>query len=160
MHNFGIRSSWIQPVLMVARREGLLTRDRYNDAVIALIESGDRVLSIDGGVLVAAGGDPARNGYRFDRVVSLLGGPNAEMISHIGVAVAFLGHIWQQRPYELVTARQTGLILENLLRARYDWEQSVEALWRNYRQDFGGDSRLKEYITGWLRGHFLIPAGN
>ena len=158
--SFGLRTSWLQPTLMVARDDGLLSRDEYDKAISALIDFGDQVVSIDSGVLVAAAREEEGGSHAFDRVVSLLGGPKAEMLSHIGVAVDFLGHIWSERPGALATLRQTSLVLENLLKSRTEWRSVVTMLRRIYQQRVGVDRGLDEHIVGWLQGHFLVPLGN
>jgi hypothetical protein len=95
----------------------------------------------------------------FERVVSLLGGPKAEIISHIGVVVEFLRTIWSERPIELPTLQQTGLVLTNLLKCRNDWGRVIALLRGIYQRRFYKDGPLDKYILGWLQGHFLVPFG-
>jgi hypothetical protein len=157
--SLGLRTSWLQPVLMVARDEGTLTSDEYYKAISALIDFGDESVSIDSGILLAATRDEEANPQKFSQVVSLLGGPQAEMLSHIGVAVDFLGSIWSGRPNELATAKQTGMVLENLLKGQPAWQPIIAVLRRIYRHRVGRESRLDHYILEWLQGHFLVPFG-
>jgi hypothetical protein len=46
---------------MVARDDGLLSRDEYDKAVLALIDFGDQVVAIDSGILLAATRDEQKN---------------------------------------------------------------------------------------------------
>ena len=157
--SLGLKTSWLQPVLMAARDEGVLSRDEYLKAMSALIEFGDQSVAIDSGSLLAAASEEEESPQRFDRIVDRLGGEQAEMLSHIGVAVDFLASIWSERPNELATARQTGLVLENLLKGRPEWQRIIAILRRIYRHTAGREERLDHYILGWLQGHFLAPAG-
>ena len=103
-----LRTSWLQPVLMVARDEGQLSRDEYLKAIAALVDFGDQSVAIDSGSLLAATSDEAQSPQSFDRMVSLLGGEQAEMLSHIGIAVDFLASIWAERPQGLRRQSRQG----------------------------------------------------
>lgn len=151
--SLSVRATWLQPLLMFARDEDVLCRGRYGKVIISLIDFGDQVVSIDGGVLLSAA---SNNPQSFDRAVRLLGGPQAEMLSHIGVAVDFLGTVWSQQPNELATAKQTGMVLENLLKGRSEWRDIIGVLRRLYWNRVGVERRLDHYILSWLQGHFLV----
>jgi len=154
--SLGLRASWLQPVLMVARDDGLLSRAEYDHAILSLIDFGDQVISIDSEVLVAATRQEEESPLGFDRVVSLLGGNRAEMLSHILVAVDFLGSICSEHRPELSTSKQTSLILENLIKRRTEWRGVIAILRRIYRERIGLDRELDKSILGWLNGHFLV----
>lgn len=155
--SLGLRTSWLQPVLMVARDQGFVTQEEYYKAVLALLEFGDQVISIDGKILMAAAREQQEKPQCFERVVGSLGGPKAEMISHIGVAADFLKIVWSEHPWELATSMQTGMVLTTLLSGREDWRSVIAILRAMYRQRFGKNDALDHYILAWLHGHFLVP---
>jgi hypothetical protein len=157
--SLGLGTSWLQPVLLIARDEGILSLDECHKAISALIDFGDQSVSIDSGILLAATREQEGSPQNFSQIVSLLGGPQAEMLSHIGVAVDFLGSIWSERPNKLSTAKQTGMVLENLLKGQPAWQPIIAVLRRIYRHRVGREGRLDHYILGWLKGHFLVPVG-
>jgi hypothetical protein len=153
----GLRATWLQPVLMAARDDGLLARVEYDKAILSLIDFGDEMVAIDSEVLVAAMDRQNEDPRRFERVVRLLGGPQAELVSHARVAADFLAHIWSERRWELATSQQTSMVLENLIRGQDQWPIVVWLLRRIFRQRHGREDELDEYMLGWLKGHFLVP---
>jgi hypothetical protein len=78
------------------------------------------------------------------------------MLSHILVAVDFLGSICSEHRPELSTSKQTSLILENLIKRRTEWRGVIAILRRIYRERIGLDRELDKSILGWLNGHFLV----
>ncbi|MCR8916039.1 hypothetical protein FDP08_02290 [Marinobacter panjinensis] len=153
--SLGVTGAWLQPVLMVARDKRMLSNDAYNKAVIALSEIGDQFISIDGGNLIWA----AQHGIEvFDRVVRRLGGPEADINSHVHVANNFLGAVWSSdTPVPLETLKQTSSLLENLLRGRTEWRGIVASLMRLFKICYGRNAELERHVVLWLKGHFLIP---
>ncbi|WP_156831299.1 tetratricopeptide repeat protein [Arhodomonas aquaeolei] len=156
----GVAGSWIQPLLMIARDEKSLSRKEYNEAVMHLVELGDRFISIDPDVLIAAARDEANPVRRFDRVAGQLGGAEADISSHIIVAAKFLDAVWSEQRHALTTKKQTSILLENLIRARRDWRDIIGALRWVFGWRFGHNAELDNYILLWLQGHFLVPFGS
>ena len=157
--SLGVAGSWLQPLLMVALHEDILSREEYNSAVIALVGFGDWFVSIDCGILLEAARHQTDSIDNFSRCASLLGGENADISSHIGVAVEFLGSIWPERAADFTTAKQTSTVLENLLRGRGDWPSVVGTLRGLFQTRFGGNAALDRHILSWLQGHFLVSFG-
>lgn len=155
--SLGVAGSWLQPLLMLARDENLLSGEEYNEAVAALVDIGDRFISIDSGLLLAAARHQEDPLDRFGRVAGRLGGADADILSHIRVAASFLGIVWSKQPHDLTTAKQTSMLIDNLLRGRRDWRDVVGVLRRLFQQQFGRSAEFDRHILGWLQGHFLVP---
>ncbi|HKJ73148.1 MAG TPA: hypothetical protein VKA19_03455 [Alphaproteobacteria bacterium] len=155
--SLGVRGSWLQPLLMLARDEYSLSSDEYNEALEAFVDLGDRYISIDSGLLLAAAQHAENPLGRFGRVAAMLGGADADILSHIRVAVNFLGVRWSERPNELMTAKQTSILLENLIRGRSEWRDVVGLLRLLFQLRFGQNADLDRHIMLWLQGHFLVP---
>ena len=155
----GVKGSWLQPLLMLARDEKILSGEKYFEAVTALIQLGDRFVSIDSGVLLAAARHKENPFNRFGLVARQLGGPTADILSHIRVAVEFLGVVWSKQPLDLTATKQTSMLLENLLRGRSDWRVVIDVLRQLFHECFARNAEFDRYLLLWLQGHFLIPIG-
>jgi tetratricopeptide (TPR) repeat protein len=149
------RTSWLQPVLMIGVDRNLMSMEDYCNAVTRMIETGMTFISIDANVLLAAARDESdEEGQRFSKIVSVLGGPQADMASHILVAANFLREIWK---YDFPPTRykaMTGKTLECLMRGRLSmFHKIAEALLFRVVEPHRGFSN---YLYRWLEGHFLL----
>ena len=153
-HEVGVHTSWLQPVLMVARNRGVMTLDAYSEAIISLIELGHEFISVDAQVLFAATkGLKSGDRDRFQVVAKTLGGPTAEMGSHLDVALAFLKRVWNGPVPPLERFAQTGALLECLTRERpSDFRGILDAL-----GVLVNARAFREYLDSWKSGHFLSP---
>ncbi len=150
---FRLKSSWLQPVLMAAQKQNLLTTDGYVEAIIDMIDGGFRFISIDAVVLLKVANDKNDPGGRkFAKVAEILGGPDADMISHIKVAANFFTEIWREGDPSLEYQAQTGKIVECLLRGQTKSFmiiiEKLRLLVPFSNKGFG------RYLIGWLQGHF------
>lgn len=157
--SLGVAGSWLQPLLMLARDENLLSSEEYNEVVSALVDLGDRFISIDGGLLLAAARHDGNSLDRFSHIAGRLGGAEADILSHIRVAANFLGVVWSEQPDEHTTRKQTSMLLEYLLRGRTDWRNVIGVLRWLFQDRFGRNTALDHHILLWLQGHFLVPFG-
>jgi tetratricopeptide (TPR) repeat protein len=115
----GIRTSWLQPVLMAARHENLIPMAKYSEAVLNMIECGTQYISIDAQVLLLVARDKSdEDGKKFAKVAETLGRPDADIASNIRVAANFFREIWKEWNPALRHKAQTGKILECLMRGR------------------------------------------
>jgi len=163
---FGLNSSWLQPVLMSAKKQNLLSMDKYAEAIFQMIDGGFRFISIDAQVLLAIGqnqNDP--DGIKFVQVAEVLGGPDADMLSHIRVATNFFTEIWEKqgRYPSLQCQAQTGKILECLVRNR---SKELVTILKTLlllvpsKYNLPPLTSLRyngfyRYLDNWLKGHFL-----
>lgn len=153
----GLRTSWLQPVLMAARHEKLITMEKYCEAIINMIECRTQFISIDAQVLLMVARDKNdETGRKFTKVAETLGRPDADMASNIRVAANFFREIWKEWDPALCHKKQTGEILECLImRGRGEiWRDISEALLRSVVSPGNG---FRDYLHGWLQGHFFLP---
>ena len=150
---FRLGSSWLQPVLMAAQKQNLLTTDRYVEATINMIDGGFRFISIDAVVLLKAASDKNDpDGRKFAKVAEILGGADADMASYIRVAANFFTEIWREGDPSLQYQAQTGKILECLMRGQSKTFMTIiEKLRLLVSLRNKGFAR---YLSGWLQGHF------
>jgi hypothetical protein len=79
---------------MAEMQAGRLGRERYCEAIVKLIASGYRSLSVDGAILeTAAKADQWRNGAILGKVLDRLRGPETDAESAIVVGVEFIRRI-------------------------------------------------------------------
>ncbi len=154
----GVTAGWLQPLLMLARDENLLSVTAYNKVVIDLISFGDQFISVDGGLLLAAGDFDENSLDQFSRVAERLGGPEAEIFSHIRVTANFLRFAWSKNPVKSATKKQTSILLEYLLRGRRDWQNIIGVIRALIQIRAGPNAELDHYILSWLKGHFFMSA--
>jgi len=152
----GLRTSWLQPVLMAARHENLITMAKFCEAVVNMIECRTQFISIDAQVLLLVARDKSDEDRRkFAKVAETLGGLDADMGSNIRVAVNFFREIWREWDPALRHKAQTGKILECLMRGRGEIYRDIsEALLRDVVSPGNG---FRDYLHGWLQGHFFLP---
>jgi hypothetical protein len=156
---FGLKTAWLQPVLMKARDACVLSREQYQKAIVTMIDTRFAFISIDSSLLVGAiaGLREIRVPDDFTKLASRLGGPNADLASHLGVAYGAVREFWRDESIPW-TARQAlvGALLENLLKARppEQMTQIVHDLLRLGERDLK-DWAFDQYIGDWLRGHFI-----
>lgn len=153
---FKIGVSWLQPVLMVALDQGVISREKYCEAICNLFYAGHDFTSIDIHVLSHA---LTKGDEVFEKISKALFGENAEINSHLKVMVAYLHTIWSGDWPSLDEQKATSTLLRRLFFG--EWTQNVEGL---SIQDLSlliprlfKNSRFTNYFAGWLKGHFLPP---
>lgn len=160
---FELDSTWLQPVLIAAKGQNFLSMNRYVEAIFQMIEEGFRFISIDAQVLLTLGQDANDpDGRKFGQVAEVLGGPDADILSHIRVAAHFFTKIWEKQGLypSLQCQAQTGKILECLVRNRGEQIRIItETLLLFVLFPFTSSryNGFLGYLDNWLKGHFLRP---
>ncbi|MFO1097892.1 MAG: hypothetical protein U1E81_06350 [Xanthobacteraceae bacterium] len=157
---FGIKTTWLQPVLMRARDNGHITQSEYREAIRWLIESRFEFVSVDSDMLIAAisGASAVPLPKVFTTVASRIGGAKADMRSHLGVAFGAIKIFWNDRNIpDLVKSAAVGSLLENLTKER-PIEHVLAILVKAIR--FGkselADLYFNQYVENWRIGHFIV----
>jgi hypothetical protein len=150
------RSSWLQPVFLVAFNRRKIDFETYTKWMSHLIGAGHGYIGISSGNLMMAakidhdaGQCP---GYFFKEIGKMIGGTVAEPNSHINVALEFLRYVWTTdaaRPYR---AGASGHLLEQLIRERTG---DYGRILRTVAVRLKDISEFIEYMSVWLAGHFL-----
>lgn len=151
-----VSGAWLQPVLMIARVEGLMSAPDYAKAITDMIGAGMAFISVDPQTLMAAyaldreAGETGA-GRRLDLAARSLGGRNADIVSHCRVAIEFLRVLWSGNRREFSKFAATSQVLRRLISERTN---DYPAILNAVDHSIGG-SRFSEYLHGWARGHFL-----
>jgi tetratricopeptide (TPR) repeat protein len=158
---FGLRTSWLQPVLMRALERKLMRNDAYLEAVVALIECRLDFVSVDSSLFVQSLRGVIGHVLppAFEKLAARLGGPKAELRSHLRVAVGAIAQIWADTTLSpTLRAAAVGRILEHLCQGpslailRLVLAQLFSA--------FSNDVALRSYFFAWMRGHFIPAEGS
>ncbi|HYA92616.1 MAG TPA: hypothetical protein VEK32_14090, partial [Thermodesulfobacteriota bacterium] len=151
----GLRTSWLQPVLMAARHQNVITLANYTEALIGMIQCKMQFISIDSQVLLLLARDLSDDGTKFMKVAESLCIPDADIGSVIRVAANFFTEIWREWNPPLRHKAQTGKVLECLMKGRGAIYRGISAaLLRDVVSPGNG---FGDYLRGWLQGHFFPP---
>jgi len=150
------RSTWLQPVFMVAGNRKKIDFDTYVKWTAHLIAAGHSYICVSGKVLIRAASIDAEAGecpgYFFKQIARMIGGAPAEAASHIRVAIEFLRHVWKDPAALGYRESSTGFLLQQLIRER---TADYRRILRTIAWAFAGVPNLNAYLTAWLRGHFI-----
>lgn len=151
-----LAATWIQPVIMMARDKKILSPEKYDDAIYYMLDCGFEYISVDARNLSrAANLETDLDGKRFRKIAEALGGPSADMISHIKVAASFFNEIWKEYDPPLKRKAQTSKVLECLFSGRRK-EFSPIARYLNILVT-SPRKTFRKYLFDWLIGHFYLP---
>jgi cellulose synthase operon protein C len=153
-----VPGTWLQPILMIARKTGLLDPAEYARVLSDLSDFGEDFLSVDGGTLLAAchldrDSREVAPGTRVRSVMRSLGGAKADAPSHANVAAAFLVALWDDETLASERNAIASAVLLQLVRERTrDYRDILAYVVRKLasRRD------IVEYLHGWAIGHFLF----
>ena len=156
---FDVKSSWLQPVMMKALATEAISSDEYLKAVLGFIASRFEFVSIDGGLLAQtiAGIRSMDLPKDFLTLASRLGGPKADLPSHVSVAARSIEACWNDdKKPEVLRQAMVGALLENLTKGQTI--ENVAAIIVGF-VEFGRtvlkDGAFIQYLNDWLRGHFI-----
>ncbi|WP_354110853.1 hypothetical protein [Bradyrhizobium sp. S3.12.5] len=149
-------SAWLQPAFMVASNRNKIDFDTYVKWIAHLVGAGHNYVCVTGTVLIRAAAIDAEAGecpgYFFRQTVRMMGGAPAEPASHIRVALEFLRYAWTDPSALRYREGTTGFLLEQLVRDR---TADYGRILRTIVRASAGVPELIEYLTAWLRGHFI-----
>ena len=150
-----VKSLWLHAIILFARDQGIISEDRYTEAVVNLASLKHSPLAIDARLLRSAlARDSSRDLLSFNVVARCIGNANADYISHAGVVREFIDATYADRALDrLVRQRAVSAVLRNLIRLSSDeaWPFIIAMVIDNLNSDD------RSYVYGWVKGHFLNP---
>ena len=151
---FQISTAWLQPVLIVARVEGTLDTDDYSEAVNMLALSGHVFTSLDHDCLMhqARKSNFALSG-ELSRLLSVSGGPTADLSTNTRVLSAFIDALWQACSDELSVKKIASEAFVAITTGRQEDQRQIIALILN--QIRRRKALMNEHALGWLIGHSI-----
>lgn len=154
---FGVKGAWLQVVLYFALLSNRITRQRYNDALVQLAQIKHSHLFMDAHALIdVLERDDTEELIRFQTIVSYIGGPLADIRSHVRVTTGFLRHIWTlSKIDDLKRMSASGTVLGRLFRGRInDWPTIIDVIRATVPPD------CIRYVDEWMTGHFMFLPAN
>jgi hypothetical protein len=151
---FRVPGTWLQPVLMLARQEGVLTEERYFEAINIMAQSGHSYISLEPGSLL----HQARKGgfaltSELERLLDAIGGPNADLVRNCGVAAKFLDHVLRECGDEFEAMRIGSQVLASMVKGRMGDQRQIIGL-------VAGQVKVRRkwflgHTMAWLVGHSI-----
>lgn len=153
---FNNKSTWIQALLFHLEEVNKLPIQVVVKSTVYLCEVGEHALSITiRGVWAAAKmlASGELSDGEFELFCSPLGQSDANMETHICVAIDAIIGLWCTDSLKTVREKATSVILRNLIRYQGESARAVldtvqKLVW--YRD-------IENYIVGWRAGHFVAP---
>lgn len=153
----GAAGAWLQAALLAATEARQVAASEYARAVAGLARNAHDHVVLNGPLLYLIARQDGDGFPGLRAALQCLGGPNAEMQSHLNVLVSFIALLWP--PDDVLgwvkTRAATGLSLEIFLGNRsHDWAPLLNEIlsWSLRNRD------LARYLSAWLRGHFISQA--
>lgn len=155
--SLGISSTWLQPVLMVARQEGHLSGERYFEAINTLALSGHSYTSLEPGALLhQACKDGLELTDNLRRLIDLVGGPNADLSTNCDVAAEFIDLVIREAKQYFDDFRITRIssqILDAMTKGRENTQQEIVRL--VVERTTARRGWLERQALAWLVGHSI-----
>ncbi|RUU26690.1 GreA/GreB family elongation factor [Mesorhizobium sp. M6A.T.Ce.TU.016.01.1.1] len=146
------RGVWLQTVFSFAQDVGTIDQSRYVDLVVKLAWRRHGHLSLEADVMLTSlRQDQTDDLANFRALSNFMGTANADMRSHLKVSIEFLNKLWSGLGhYDLRSQQATSILLERMIRHRANgWALTLAFIKR------GSAQPVKDYINGWITGHFL-----
>ncbi|MBY2905735.1 tetratricopeptide repeat protein [Rhizobium leguminosarum] len=150
-----VEGLWLQALLMEALGRGAISAQRYADAVVNLAILRHGPVAIDAPLIKSViDSDPSGDLRTLEALSRYVGSRGADYLSHSGVVQEFINATIEDRSLDrLVRQRSISILLRNLIRhTDHKWPWIIEML----EEQLGFGDR--QYLRGWLKGHFLNPA--
>ncbi len=148
--------TWLHIVFGLAREAKLIDFEQFVRWSANLIDFGQNYLGVSGDMLAEAARLDARDGdaqgYLFTAISKMIGGPNAEAVSHTVAVKNCIEILWSDDQFSEFCRPITGELLRQLVRQRHqDYRLMLSKVFIALKQN----TLFTEYARGWLKGHFL-----
>ncbi len=135
---FGVQGTWMQPTLQVLNDKNLISKQKFDDAMVTLASSNMEHISINASTILESGRKSKwLPTFPFTRVVKRLGNNQSELISSLSVAVQFLFELENEI---VIPERHEGLVVSLL--ANLTFERNRRTTLKKLRQIVGNRFRL------------------
>ncbi|WP_335660835.1 PIN domain-containing protein [Parasphingorhabdus sp.] len=153
------KSVWLQTVAKNLAANDIIPMEFYNLSVARLAVSRHGHVSLDAHVLTGILTSEHEYAFEyFQAAIRYIGGPKAEMISHIETVKNFMLLIWGTDLPDWQKGRAIGLIITRLIKERPDWLAALHVLELQLREltrrSYAAEHAC-DYMIDWLRGHFI-----
>jgi len=151
---FKVPTTWLQPVLIIARDEGHITADEYHSAINMLALSGHTYTSLDPNCLIyQARKDDFTLTNDLSRLIETVGGPSADLMANTGVLSTFIDLILKECPDDLKVKRIISETFQSIIKGRpEDQRQLIALIVMEIRTE---KNFVFKHALNWLIGHSI-----
>lgn len=153
------KSAWLQTVAKTLAANEEIPVNQYYMSVARLAVSRHGHISLDAPTLIGILVHDHEYAFEyFQAATRYIGGPKAEMISHIETVKNFMLLVFHANLPDWQKGRAMGLLLNRLIKARSDWLavlHILEGQLRELTRHSYAAERAWLYMIDWLRGHFI-----
>lgn len=143
----------IDALLRVLAAEEAISIEVYADVLLNLCGHGHAYVALNGQMLMRMlMADETADLQRFERAAAYIGTPDADIESHLGTAAEFMRRAFVFYRGNVKAQRATSIILRNLI--RMNGVSLAQML--NFVVQEARDVRIGQFVSQWLRGHFLL----
>ena len=151
---FQTLTTWLQPVLIVARAEGHLDTPEYCEAVNMLALNGHSFTSLDHFCLM----HQARKSNfalttELSRLLNFVGGPMADLATNTRVLSAFIDALCEECSDDLRIKRIASEAFDAITKGRQEDQRAIVLL--VLKQIRLKKNLMREHALGWLVGHSI-----
>lgn len=151
-----VPSVWLQAVFIYAHTKSLIDDLEYARLSAELSWLRHRSVTCNASVLVQiVRGLTPETRYRMHAIADAIGTRDAEIDSHVNVALWAIERLWSERPVSLDAQYMTGLLIQNLIRYRHHLRDAIlNRVFRTLARFIGG----ADYFREWKSGHFILDS--
>lgn len=151
---FEIATTWLQPVLIVARDEGNLSVNDCCEAVNKLALGGHTYISLDAECLMhQARKDNFIISNEMSCLLGKVGGSFADLFTNSGVLSNFIDILWKECSDELKVKKITSEVFATFVKGRKEEQWQIIGL--ILKQIRIKERLVREHALDWLIGHSL-----
>ncbi len=159
-----VRGAWLQVAVWSLLQAGLIGEVDYALAIgqLGARRHGHLWLDVDALKAIRRIEDPHRRDANFEVVLAFIGGPDADMGSHVGVVADFMQEVERGNVEGANPGRAVDRLLTRLLANAPDWRSAFVLLVKALRGRTSlldlSAARALGYLNDWIKGHFLVEA--
>ena len=147
----GIGTSWLPPVLLLAKDRGLISIEDYTRFIVECLNRDFTYVSMDSQTLITQARTEGFNGRgTVKRMLEVVGGKNADLETNLGVAAVFLDLVFHETKQEHLRDRYASMVLEAFCAPRQD--KAIEVIKALSAQVSLRVFNLIEHAFWWLVG--------
>ncbi len=151
---FEAATTWLQPVLIIAKEDGHITSDEYCEAVNTLALAGHNYISLDPNCLIhQARKDNFEITHELTSMLEMVGGPSADMSANSGVMSSFIDAVIDECSDDLKIKRIASEVF--CFFTKGSREKLVTLVMLIIRRVERRKFFMQEHALGWLVGHSI-----
>lgn len=151
---FEVPTTWLQPVLIIAKEDGHLVAEEYYEAINKLVLSGHIYISLEPNCLMhQVRKDNFEVTREVSRILGMVGGPSADIYTNSSVMSAFIDSVIKECTDGMKVRRIVSEAFRAFAKGRQEnLGQLISLILIKMRVK---DRFIEEHALGWLIGHSI-----